>query len=116
MALNPEMFAAQAANRDGRTGDRLDTCESLRCLTQEQDYFARCMGEEFLELLRSAGAPDGLKLASISWIMANLVFHQFVEIIPAEGRIARAVATPAGRAAPALRPALGLPPLEPWMH
>lgn len=116
MTLCPEMFAPQAANRDGRTGDRLDTYESRRCLTQEQDYFARCMGEELLELLRRAGAPDGLKLASISWIMANLAFHQFVEIIPAEGRIVRAVATPAGRAALALRPALDLPLLEPRMH
>jgi hypothetical protein len=75
-------------------------------LTPEQDYRVRVMGEEELELLRAAASQDGLRLASLNWILASLANHDFVAISFNSDRRMRAVATNAGYLALALRPLL----------
>ena len=77
-------------------------------LTPEQDYRARAMGEEELELLRAAASPDGLPLASLNWILASLENHGFVTVSSRTNRGMRAVATEAGFLALSLRPLVPL--------
>ena len=74
-------------------------------LTPEQDYRVRVMGEEELELPRSAASQGGLQLASLNWILASLANHGFVTISGNDRRL-RAVATKAGYLAVARRPVL----------
>jgi hypothetical protein len=73
-------------------------------ITPEQDCFARAMGDEMLEVLRAAGSNGGLQLGTLSWIVANLEQHGFIDIGPAMGRRLRATVTPAGRRVLAMRP------------
>src|SRR5262245_54746308 len=75
-----------------------------RHLTLEQGYIARCMGVEELELLRAAASTGGIQLASLSWIVASLAKHGFLEISPSSGRRLRAVATHAGHLVLVMRP------------
>ena len=73
-------------------------------LTPEQDYIARAMGEEMLELLRAAASRGGLELGTLSWIVANLEQHGFLNISPATAHRLRATVTPAGRRVLEMRP------------
>jgi hypothetical protein len=82
-------------------------------LTPEQDYRARVMGEEELELLRAAASHGGLQLAYLNWILASLVNHGFVSISGSDQHL-RAIATEAGYLAVARRPLL--PDDTPRLH
>src|SRR5262245_63199593 len=62
------------------------------------------MGVEELELLRAAASTGGIQLASLSWIVASLAKHGFLEISPSSGRRLRAVATHAGHLVLVMRP------------
>src|SRR5919106_1204672 len=116
MAFGPAILARNDGESGGRLGEHSAPSHAFQVLTPEQDHFARCMGEELLELLRVANTPDGLRLAFVSWIIANLASHEFIEIIPIEGRTLRARATPAGREALALRPCIDPPSLGSQIH
>jgi DNA-binding MarR family transcriptional regulator len=73
-------------------------------LTPEQDYIARAMGEEMLALLRAAASRGGLQLGTLSWIVANLEQHGFLNISPATAHRLHATVTPAGRWVLEMRP------------
>jgi hypothetical protein len=63
MALRPQ--TPKGAAPSIRAGEEID-------LTPEQNYRVRVMGQEELDLLRSAASPGGLQLASLNWILASL--------------------------------------------
>ena len=62
------------------------------------------MGDEMLEVLRAAASRGGLQLGTLSWIVANLEQHGFIDIAPAIGRRLRATVTLAGWRVLAMRP------------
>src|SRR5213593_4014888 len=104
MALRPQIQVTRGAAAPSlKAGTRADQHKDL---TPEQEYRARVMGEEDLELLRAASSQDGLYLASLNWILASLANHGFVTISSSKDRRLRAVATKAGYLALEMRPLL----------
>jgi hypothetical protein len=75
----------------------------------------RSIGEELLERLRTANTPGGLRMTAINWIVANLASHQFVEIVPAGGKLSGRCYTGRTRS-PYVTAPLDPLPLEPKIH